>query len=251
NTKYELIQSLPEQGLAIFNGENKYCKELYRKTKKPRSLLISMKSKTSDIRAQNIKITKDFIFFKAQSRDGQEADFKISLLGAQNIENILLAVCCAKELGMSLDEISKACEKIEPWQGGIVLKRGIGGVNIIDATYSSNPNGVISHLEYLKPLKGKKIIIMPCLIELGPTSKEIHKKIGKKIGQVCDLAIITTKEFFFEIKKGAVGAGMKKDSILFLEKPEEIFEKMKSYYLPENTILLESRVPNQLIDLLI
>ncbi len=32
-TKYELIESLPQDGLSIFNGENFYCLELYQKTK--------------------------------------------------------------------------------------------------------------------------------------------------------------------------------------------------------------------------
>ena len=43
---------------------------------------------------------------------------------------------------------------------------------------------------------------MPCLIELGNKSSEIHEKIGKGIGLVCDLAIITSKDKFKEIKKG-------------------------------------------------
>ncbi|GAI48689.1 unnamed protein product, partial [marine sediment metagenome] len=31
-TKYELIENLPSDGMAIFNGNNKYCSELYGKT---------------------------------------------------------------------------------------------------------------------------------------------------------------------------------------------------------------------------
>jgi len=158
---------------------------------------------------------------------------------------------------MSLEEIARACRKIEPGQSGMQLKKGINGFNIIDATYSANPDGVIAHLEYLKiwpaqrdePLfdlryrSVKKVIIMPCLIELGKASKEVHKRIGQKIGEVCDLAIITTRERFEDIKGGAI----KKENILFIENSKEILEKIKIFCKPEDVVLLESRVPPGLL----
>ena len=33
------------------------------------------------------------------------------------------------------------------------------GLNILDSTYSANPNGVLSHLEYLKIWEGSKKLI--------------------------------------------------------------------------------------------
>lgn len=240
--KYELIESLPEDGLAIFNGDNKYCLELYKKTtieKKVYSLQSSISGKPPDIWAYNVKTEKDFIAFKIFSKD-DSADFKVNIFGAQNVLNILGAVAVAKELGMSFEEIARACQKIEPGQSGMQLKKGINGLNIIDASYSANPTGVISHLEYLKIWGGKKVIIMPCLIELGSSTIEAHKRIGQKIGEICDLAIITTEERFKEIKEGAPNA-------LFIENPKEILEKIKSFCQEGDVVLLESRVPGQLM----
>ncbi len=210
--KYELIESLPADGIAFFNAKSKYYLELYQKTK-----------------------IKKFLY-------GQEAKF----LGE---ENILGAMAVAKELGMTEEEISKVVAKIENKFGGIQIKKGINGINIIDATYSANPDGVIAHLEYLKTFPGRKIIIMPCLIELGKASKEVHKRIGKKIAEVCDLAIITTEDRFKEIKETAGGKA------LLIENPKEIFKKIKSFLegdlssealAKEDVVLLESRVPTQL-----
>ena len=206
--KYELIESLPEDGIAFFNAKNKYCLDFYQKTH-----------------------IKKFLY-------GQEAAF----LGE---ENILGAMAVAKELGMKEEEISGAVAKIENKFGGIQLKKGINGINIVDATYSANPDGVMAHLEYLKTFPGQKIIIMPCLIELGKASKEVHKRIGQKIGEVCDLAIITTKDRFKEIKETA------SEKAVFLENPKKIFEKIKTFCQPGDVILLESRVPNELIKKLI
>ena len=85
---------------------------------------------------------------------------------------------------------------------------------------------------------------MPCLIELGKASKEVHKRIGKKIAEVCDLAIITTKDRFKEIREEAG------EKTIFMESPNKIFEKIKNFCQSGDVILLESRVPQELINLL-
>lgn len=254
----ELIESLPKDGLVIFNGNNNYCFELYQKTQKPKKLCgkisanVEFLTKTNfDLWAEDIKVDKESLFFRVISKSKDSANFKVNLLGAQNIENILLAVCCAKELGMDLKEISKACQKLKPLPHQMELKKGVQGLNIIDATYSTNPDGIISHLEYLKIWPGKKVIVMPCLIELGKASKEVHKRIGKKIAEVCDLAIITSKERFKEIREGAIEKGLRKENIIFLENSKEILKRIKNFCQKDGVVLLEGRVPKCLIDLLI
>ncbi len=201
-----------------------------------------MSGKETDLWASDIKIEKESISFRLSSKEGDQATFNLNLLGAHNIYNVLAAACCAKSLGMTLEEIAKTCGKIERWQSGMQLKPGIDGLNIIDATYSANPTGVISHLDYLKVWPGKKVIIMPCLIELGEASENVHRRIGKKIGEVCDLAIITTKDRFKEITEGAG------DKAIFLENSKEIFEKIKDFCREGDVILLESRMPDHFIE---
>lgn len=225
--KYELIESLPGDGIAFFNAKNKYCRELYEKTLRLGSGQAKIKS---------------FLY-------GQEAE----LTGTENFSG---AVAVARELGMSESEINKASEDIQNKTGGFQLKKGINGLKIIDASYSANPDGVMMHLEYLKSFPGKKIIVMPCLIELGRASKEVHGQIGKRIAEVCDLAIITTRDNFENIVAGSKLSeiGYRSTEIVFMEGAKEIFEKIKGFVNPSagggDTVLLESRAPDQLIKLL-
>ena len=238
-TKYELIEGLPSNGLAVFNGSNKYCRELFDKAK------IAKKMTQKDIWADDVEVGKDFISFRVVTKNSQ-ARLKINLLGKHWIDNILMAILVAQELGMSMEEISHASRKIRPLDKGMKLIRAEKGFNIIDATYSANPDGVVAHLDYLKVWKGKKAIVMPCLIELGSEASAIHKKIGKEIAKVCDLAIITTKEYFDSIKKEAVANGMDDKNVLLMENPRDIFEKISDFNKEEDVILLESRIPKGL-----
>lgn len=254
--KFELMDALPEDGVAVVNWDNEFIvKNLKLKVKNysPKFKIIKYGIKNREeveVFAEGVKVEKNSISFWISTKTGEREFCQVNLIGGHNIYAILAGVCVAKELGMSLKEIVDVLKKISPEIGAMKLEKGVNRINIIDASYSANPDGVISALDYLKIWEGKKVIIMPCLIELGKASKEVHKKIGEKIAQVCDLAIITTRERFQEIKKGATTKGMKEENILLIESPKEIVDKIKSFCEPEDVILLEGRVPRKLKQLL-
>ncbi len=238
----------------VFTGDNKYCRELYKKTRLSKRICYTKFFATAheviagDYWTKEIKVEKDSLSFKVFSRWGEIVQFQVNLLGEHWAQNILMAAIIAKEImGMSLEEIALACQKIKPEQTGMRLLKGIDGLNIVSSTYSANPQSVIAHLEYLKIWPEKKVIIMPCLIELGKASKEVHKRIGQKIGEVCDLSIITTRDWFQEIGEGATEKGLKEENILFTDNPKEIFKKIKAFCKEGDVILLEGRVPEELL----
>jgi UDP-N-acetylmuramoyl-tripeptide--D-alanyl-D-alanine ligase len=252
----ELLEALPKNGLIVVNGENKYCVDLYKKAGQINKVSKKIFTETgeridSDIFAQNIEVSNKHVSFVVMAEDKEACHFKVNVLGRQNLQNLLGAILIAKELGLSLEEISKSSEKIRQEQTGIVLKKGKHSIDIIDSSYSSNPDGVIADLDCLDLFIGKKAIIMPCLIELGPESKKIHQKIGRKIAKVCDLAIITTRERFEDIEIGAIENGMKPQNIIFMENPETIYHKITTSFKKGDAVLLEGRVPVKLIKLLI
>jgi UDP-N-acetylmuramoyl-tripeptide--D-alanyl-D-alanine ligase len=253
NAKFELIGSLPADGVAVLNGDNAFVSTL-----KPRLEKLNLKSKVfysskgkADIWAENVSVGRDFVSFKVFSSKGESAEIRAGVIGGHSVLNLLAAIAAASELGMSFSEISEAVKKIPGSSSGMVLKKNSLEMNIVDSSYSANPDGVLSDLEYLKAWTGKKAVVMPCLIELGSAAAEIHRKIGEKIAQVCDLAVITTKEMFEEIKKASVDRGMKPESIVFLEKPQEILEKVNDFKNENDIILLEGRMSKEILKFLI
>ena len=254
DAKFELIESLPGDGKAILNRDSVIIQNLSQSKIRPglvqdrwqnskvKIIKFCSTAEKLDAWAEDIKIYKEFSFFKVFTKDRDSATFRVNLLGRHIIQNLLLAISCAKELGMSLEEISRACLKIKPEQGGMKFLRKDGPV-IIDSSYSANPDGVIGDLEYLKLYSGRRVVVMPCLIELGSAAKEVHRRISRKIAEVCDLAIITTRDYFQEIKKEA-------PNVLLIEKPEQILNKLKEFSGEDDVVLLEGRLPKELVSLL-
>ena len=248
----ELAEALPEDGILIVNGDNKYCLGLYKKTKNKNKKIYSLSNKiiNSDIWSDSITVHKDHISFLAIDKSGEMAHFDVKVLGKQNVQNLLGAILTAKEMGMSFGDISEACKDISQKQAGMVLRRGKHSIDIIDSSYSANPDGVFADLDYLSVFPNKKVIVMPCLIELGGKSAEIHEKIGKKIAEICDLAIITSKDKFKELKKGFDDAKPEGRNILLCDSAKDIYAAVTLFCKSGDAVLLEGRVPSGLLNLL-
>ena len=239
NAKLELLYSLPNKALAFLNWDSELIREHASRIMNQRLRIMEC---AIDEQIKDLEIRKASISFRID-----DVGFELDLTGRQNISNLLMAISCAKGLGMSLEEISNSCRAIKPFRKTMELKKGRGGVDIIDDTYSANPNGVKAGLEHLKLWDGLKIVIMPCLVELGDSAKKAHYEIGERIGKVCDMAVITTRDYFEDIRAGALNAGMKEKDILLLKSTKEIFERIEPFLKEGNVILLESRVPQALI----
>ncbi len=247
----ELAAKLPKHGILVVNGDNKYCADLYKNFKGNKRIYTSRAGALdADLWGEQIEVKKESLDFITISRQKQTAHFQVRVLGAHNIQNLLGAATVAKELGMSLEEISVAAKKITQAQAGITLASGAHGISIIDSSYSSNPDGVAADLDYLSVFSGKKVVVMPCLIELGGASATIHEQLGKKMAQVCDLAVITTKDKFEQLATGFMSQGKSQHKILLCENSQEIFTIITTMCKQSDAVLLEGRVPRDLIRLM-
>lgn len=250
--KFKLIESLPGNGTAIVNIDNGLIrKELQSHRFGVKKIKRYSIKEEAEIWAGNVEVKKSKVSFEIFSRDGEFTRIEMNMPGGWPIvSNVLAAAAAAKELKMSLAEIGRACQKIDAGLAPVAVKHGINGLNIIDSSYSANPDGVIADLDYLNVWVGKKIVVMPSLIELGKAAAEVHKAIGEKVGQVCDLAIVTSLEGVRDIKEGALKGGLRPEKVLFIEDPKKIVEIIKKETQRGDTVLLEGRVPEGVLKLL-
>jgi UDP-N-acetylmuramoyl-tripeptide--D-alanyl-D-alanine ligase len=231
--KFELIDFLPSEGLAVLNWDSKLIRKGFKRD--IANIKYSILEK-EDIWAEDIKVDKDKVYFKAIFNTGKSIKIEANVVGKQNIINLLCAISIARKLGMDLKEIAQAVKKITNNNFYRTKDK-----DVINFTYSSNPDSVLAHLDHLKLWKGKKIIVMPCLIELGKESKNVHKIIGEKIDEVCNLAIITNKECFKSLKS---------KKAVFINSPQEVYERVRANISMDGVVLLEGRLNEKIINLL-
>ena len=121
-------------------------------------------------------------------------------------------------------------QEYKPLKGrGNIYKKD--NLTIIDDTYNANPLSVKNAVETLSNLKGKKIIILGDMLELGKQSKALHQEIGTLIEKSnIDVAIFYGNEMKYAYEKTKKG--------IFIEDKKEIAEKIKEISRGEKTYVL-------------
>ena len=192
STKFELIDSLPSDGLAVINDDFEFCRN--REVENVKCERYSTKQDhigKVNFWAEDIKFSPQGTEFTVKGKDGSEMKLTTRLLGECNISNLLAAVIVAKYMGLSEDEIRRGVVSIEPVEHRLSIKHTPGGVTILDDAFNSNPDGSKMALEVLGAFKGgKRIVITPGMIELGRRQYELNEKFGEYIAVNCDIAII-------------------------------------------------------------
>ncbi len=129
--------------------------------------------------------------------DGKNYNTKINhAIGNVYMYPVLSAVAVAKAKGITAEVALQALSKYDVPKGRMNLIAGINDSTIIDDTYNSSPDAVLSALSTLKSLEttGKKIAILGDMMELGKYSSEEHRKIGKElVGVVSEVVTVGTR----------------------------------------------------------
>ncbi len=241
-TKFELIESLPEDGVAILNKDDEK-QRTYKLQNKVEVIWIGILEKDADVVATNIKTTyKGSTFDIKFKKDKKSYPFETKLLGRNNIYNILSGIALGKRLGMSIEELQQGVRKIKSIEHRLELKQ-IGNIYMIDDAYNSNPEGAKVALEVLDMMKGTKVVVTPGMIELGDKQDEYNKEFGKNIASVADYVILIGEKMTKPIYEGLIEKKYKKDKIYIFNDVKEAFpliEKLKGksdiYALFENDL---------------
>lgn len=207
--KYELIEALPKHGLAIFNGNNEITRKLYEETEKDKALYLCLEKiesktkKNADITAFNIITNKYDIEFDVMIND-KTVHFKTPLLGAHNVNNILPGIYVANKFGMKITDIQEAVAGLTSLPQTMIYKEGPKGATIIDDSFNANPEAVLAAMDYAKIYKGKKILVLQPMIELGGKAAKEHYRVAKEISNTCDYLFLTNRNFYKSISRGII-----------------------------------------------
>lgn len=242
--KFELIESLPEGGIAILNADDEWQLNYNLKNKKCRVLWIGINNKEADLVASNIELSNIGTSFDVKFKGNNEVyKFKTRLLGQHNVYNILAGILLGKELGMNINELQRGVNMIKSIEHRLELKKS-GSLNIIDDAYNSNPVGSKMALDVLKLMPGTKIVVTPGMIELGDKQYELNKRFGEYIASSSDYVILVGKEQTKPIYDGLMEKNYDKDKIYILNDVVDAFSIMRRIDDGNTYVLLENDLPD-------
>lgn len=244
-TKYELIDQLPTDGVAVFNYDNEHIKKLADKTFKEKKLYSLDDIEDADIYADDIVVSELGSTFTLKDKEGNSISCTTKLLGRHNIYNILAGATVARSLGLSFEEISRGIGKIEPIPHRLNIIDSGTGVIVIDDAFNSNPIGTKAALEVLSQFKeGKKIIVTPGMVELGEMEEEANREFGNNIGKVCDYVILIGQERTKPIYEGLMEVNYNESNIFVVNNLDEASVHIGRLAKPKDVVLFENDLPD-------
>ncbi|MEP6987508.1 MAG: UDP-N-acetylmuramoyl-tripeptide--D-alanyl-D-alanine ligase, partial [Chloroflexota bacterium] len=185
--KYEIIKALPPDGVGVFNWDNPYVREMYERDYPKTRLAVSRVIDPQNVPADGPRFIASEIseslnglrFRVTDTQTGEHEQFETSLLGEHNVTNVLLATAVAIHEGMKLRDVAYRVRSLKPAESRLVRQSTAQGITVINDAYSANPAGVVSALKVLALHdKGKRLLITPGMVELGPLHEPENKKLG-------------------------------------------------------------------------
>ena len=244
-TKYELIEELPADGIAIFNYDNQYVRKLADKTFKEKILYGMEEIEKLDLFALDIQVNETGSTFILKDKDGNSIECRTKLLGRHNIANLLAGAAVGKALGLSLEQIARGIEKVEPVPHRLQLINPGTGVIIIDDAFNSNPVSSKAALEVISQFKeGRKIIVTPGMVELGEQEEEANRQFGRYISEACDYAILVGKNRTKPIYEGIVEKDFDNKNIFVVSSLDEASKVLQTIVRPKDVVLFENDLPD-------
>jgi UDP-N-acetylmuramoyl-tripeptide--D-alanyl-D-alanine ligase len=241
--KFELIESLPKDGIGVLNKDDD--KQVSYKIKNNCKILwIGIDNKEADVYADDINTSyKGTTFNVIFKNDDNKYLFETKLLGKANIYNILAAIALGYELNISIEELQRAVRGVKAVEHRLELKK-YNDINIIDDAYNSNPVGSKMALEVLNLMPGKKIIVTPGMIELGTKQYELNKLFGEYIADVCDEVILVGEKQTKPIYAGLLDKKYNKNNIHIINDVKAAFNLIDKLKDKETYVLLENDLPD-------
>lgn len=233
--KYELVESLPANGIAVLNFDDPYVKEFGRGMG-GRAVFYGTES-GAQVHAENIEEAGlDGMRFDAVIASDREP-VRLKLLGRHNVLNALAAIAVGVRSGMSLKACAAPLRELVPGdKRGEILKWH--DATLINDCYNSNPRALDTMVDALMAMPGERhIVIAGEMLELGPEADAMHAACGGRMAERGVSTAIGVRGHAHALVAAAQEHGL---NAMFVQTPEEAGEWLKQNLRPGDVVLLKA-----------
>ena len=195
----ESLAFLPQDGPAYINFDSELCHKI-EIPKKIKLTKYGLNGGKLDVKASNTTV-KDKITAFDLNIGGKSHPVQTNLISDGNIQNLTGALALCLDLGIKMQDIQDTLLNFDQTPSTLeVIEKPWG--NLINDSYNSNIDGVTNAISLLNQKKGKKILVLDDILELGSQAAETHKNLGSAIAKLdLDAVILMGRNYSVDIKK--------------------------------------------------
>lgn len=203
-TERGLVESLPPDGLAILNDNDRLVRGMIPFAPCP----VFTFGTLPGVELRAVRVTSrgtDRLSFTV-THGTESVAVQTNLLGRHLVTTALAALSIALADGWSLPDAAEALAAVHIPQR-IRLRPGVQDSTIIDDTYNASPESMRAALDLLadwpREQGGRRLALLGTMRELGPRSWRAHQRLGYRAAWRCQTLWVTGEE------RAAIAAGAK------------------------------------------
>ncbi|NYF90605.1 UDP-N-acetylmuramoyl-tripeptide--D-alanyl-D-alanine ligase [Tunturiibacter empetritectus] len=233
--KYELIEALPADGIAVLNFDDAFVAAFGRGLGE-RAVFYGF-GEGAGVRAVNVaEVGTEGVVFTVEAR-GQRASVQLKMLGRHNVPNALAAIAVGLQSGMGLGDCAAAVGELRAGdkRGEVLEWRG---ATLINDCYNSNPTALNAMIDALMAIPAERhIVVAGEMLELGPDSAALHAACGTRMKERGVDFVLGVRGAAEATVEAARAAGTE---ALFVTSPEEAGEWLVANVRPSDVVLLKA-----------
>lgn len=233
--KSEIFLGMNKDGYVVVNGDDDKLSTI--KTVNGKKVIeLGIDGEALDLRACEIEENGLLGTSFTIKTENKEIKVSMPLPGRHMIYNGLTGTAVALKLGMSPESIATGISKIQSVGGRSNIIKTEKYI-IIDDCYNANPTSVRAAIDMLGQQKGKKLVILGDMFELGDKQCEMHEEVGAYAATHCIDEVICIGELSKNTYEGAKKA---KGNPVYFETVQEALKNIKSYINIGDTVLVKA-----------
>ncbi|MCH7951900.1 UDP-N-acetylmuramoyl-tripeptide--D-alanyl-D-alanine ligase [Patescibacteria group bacterium] len=187
--KGKLIRSLPKNGTAVLNTDDKRVRKFVQRTK-ARVITFATEGR-AELTAKGVKIGLDGFSMQVREKNAVEKLTLNQILDKHYAQTLLGAIAVGRACGLPLTTCLRSLEKnFQLPPGRMTVIPGIKGTTILDSSYNASRKTTISALKLLAHVAPKrKVAILGDMRELGKVGKLEHEEVAKIAEKTADRII--------------------------------------------------------------
>jgi UDP-N-acetylmuramoyl-tripeptide--D-alanyl-D-alanine ligase len=238
--KAELVESLPDDGIAVLNADDPVVRAFHRRTR-ARVIRFGIAAE-ADVRGEDLALDRDGRpSFTLVTPRGMER-VELSVPGEHMAWNALAAAACGIGLGLTAGECAAGLKeaRVSPWRMEVLETPG--GIRLLNDAYNANPDSMTAALRTARVMAGdgRCVAVLGEMAELGSISVEEHARIGELVARLGIERLITVGDAAHVIGIAALRKGVEPDRVTRCSTVDETVEAVLADSRPGDLVLVKA-----------
>jgi len=181
--KGELVEALPDDGVAVLNADDPLVAAMAGRT---RATVLSFgraqEGGNADVRAERVTLDDHGLARFRLATPSGAADVALHLVGEHHVSNALAAAAAGLAAGLDIARIAAALDSARPlsrWR--MEVHERADGVTVVNDAYNANPDSMAAALRALMSIgRGRRTwAVLGEMLELGAEGPAAHVRVGR------------------------------------------------------------------------